>query len=153
MAWGLEVWSRLSLTDEEERVAVCDEDESEERIEQIALCLWGKLLIESYFNPRTMKAVLKNIWKPARGKNREASKARLQLKFEDPRSQKWNQRLNDTGREDMLVDELRAVRVGNEVFTRKKHDSVDENEMGGDEGTGNNSSKTVNLANQAEVAR
>ena len=48
-------------------MVVCDEDESEERIEQIALCLWGKLLTENYFNLGAMKAVLKNIWKPTRG--------------------------------------------------------------------------------------
>jgi len=68
MASGLEaVWGRLTLTEDEEQVIVCDEDELEERIEQIALCLWEKLLMDNYFNPEALKAVLKNVWKPARG--------------------------------------------------------------------------------------
>ncbi|KAJ8443394.1 hypothetical protein Cgig2_018827 [Carnegiea gigantea] len=68
MASGLEeAWSRLTLTEDEEQVIVCDEDESEERIEQIALYLWGKLLTDNYFNPGVLKAVLKNIWKPTPG--------------------------------------------------------------------------------------
>jgi len=39
MASGLEdAWNRLKLTEEEEQV-VCEEDESEELLEQISLCL------------------------------------------------------------------------------------------------------------------
>ncbi|KAJ8429102.1 LOW QUALITY PROTEIN: hypothetical protein Cgig2_023644 [Carnegiea gigantea] len=62
-------------------------------------------------------------WLRAPPKNRDASKAHLQLKFEDPGSQKWHQGLNGTGRKDMLVDEVRAIRVGNEEFKQKKHDT------------------------------
>ncbi|KAJ8435105.1 hypothetical protein Cgig2_001980 [Carnegiea gigantea] len=52
---------------EEEQVVVYEEDESEEPIEKISWCLWGKLLTENFFNPWAMKPVLKNIWKLARG--------------------------------------------------------------------------------------
>ncbi|KAJ8452712.1 hypothetical protein Cgig2_005048 [Carnegiea gigantea] len=68
MASGLEdAWSILKLTEDEEKVIVCEEDEKDERIEQISLGLWGKLFTENYFNPGAMKAVSKNIWKSTRG--------------------------------------------------------------------------------------
>ncbi|KAJ8438434.1 hypothetical protein Cgig2_004544 [Carnegiea gigantea] len=55
MATGLEdVWKKLKLTEEEEEeeetVVVCEQKTLEEKAEQIALCLWRKLLMESYFN-------------------------------------------------------------------------------------------------------
>ncbi|KAJ8435872.1 LOW QUALITY PROTEIN: hypothetical protein Cgig2_028580 [Carnegiea gigantea] len=221
MASGLEeAWSRLTLTEDEEQVIICDEDESEERIEHIALCLWGKLLTDNYFNLGALKAVLKNayfvpplkqtmefakvlgsqlgvflncdeatlycgvdksvnfqveldITKPlrrgirmvVRGKTlwirlgyvklpdlcygcgklghvlkgcdvvgdidsdvstlqygewlraSETAKARLQLKFEDSGTQTRPYGLPALRREDMMVDEIRAIRMGNEVLT------------------------------------
>ena len=49
-ASGLEdAWRRLKLTEDEEKVIVCEEDETDERIEQISLCLWGKLSTKHYF--------------------------------------------------------------------------------------------------------
>ena len=68
MASGLEdAWNHLKLIEEEEHVVVCNEDESDEWLEQIFLCLWGKLLADNYFNGGAMKMVLKNVWKPAKG--------------------------------------------------------------------------------------
>ncbi|KAJ8445804.1 hypothetical protein Cgig2_027885 [Carnegiea gigantea] len=68
MVWGLkDAWSQLKLTEEEEQVIVCEEDESEERLEQISLCLWEKLLTDNYFNGGAMKMVLKNVWKLVKG--------------------------------------------------------------------------------------
>ena len=55
MVTGLEdVWKKLKLTEEEEEeeetVVVCEQNTSEEKAGKIALCLWRKLLTESYFN-------------------------------------------------------------------------------------------------------
>jgi len=39
MPSGLEeAWSRLKLTNEEEQVVVCKEDDSDEKLEEISLC-------------------------------------------------------------------------------------------------------------------
>ncbi|KAJ8453270.1 hypothetical protein Cgig2_008154 [Carnegiea gigantea] len=71
MALGLkDAWDWLKLTEEEEEAVVCVEEESDERLEQISLCLWGRLLTENYFNVGAMKTVMKNIWKPAKGVGR-----------------------------------------------------------------------------------
>ena len=67
IALGLEdAWNRLKLIKEEEQVVVCKDDESDERLEQISLCLWGKLLTDNYFNGGAMTMVLKNVRKPAK---------------------------------------------------------------------------------------
>lgn len=62
-----EAWKNLKLTEEEEEIAIFDGEKSEERAEQIALCLLGRLMTESNFNVGAMKMVLKNIWKPSKG--------------------------------------------------------------------------------------
>ncbi|KAJ8425866.1 hypothetical protein Cgig2_028211 [Carnegiea gigantea] len=68
MATGLkEDWQRLKLTEEEEEIAICDEEILSEKVEQVALCLLGKLHTESYFNPGALKMVLKNAGKPSNG--------------------------------------------------------------------------------------
>ncbi|KAJ8422639.1 hypothetical protein Cgig2_000445 [Carnegiea gigantea] len=64
-------------------------------------------------------------------KNREALKARMQLKFEDPGSQNRNMGLSNHGREDMVMNDEQAVQVGNEVFKRKKQDMVNGRRAGG----------------------
>ena len=56
---GEDAWNHLKLTENEEEVVICEEDESDERLEQISLCLWGKPLTENYFNVGAMKTVLK----------------------------------------------------------------------------------------------
>ncbi|KAJ8429165.1 hypothetical protein Cgig2_030302 [Carnegiea gigantea] len=101
MASGLkEVWSRLSLTEEEEQVVVCDDDKGDE------------------------SSVKEHLEAGLRSNNTEASKAQMQLKFEDVGSKKQNMGLSDHGREDVIVDDTRAVRVGNEVFKPKKQDMM-----------------------------
>ncbi|KAJ8431051.1 hypothetical protein Cgig2_005400 [Carnegiea gigantea] len=68
MAEGLEeAWKRLSLTEEEEAIVVCDDSVPDGQVEQVALCLWGKLLTDNYFNAGAMKNIFKNMWKPAKG--------------------------------------------------------------------------------------
>jgi len=63
-----EVRKRLTLTDEEEKIVICDDDDTpSERVEQVALCLLGKLHTENTFNIGAMKTILKNVWKPAKG--------------------------------------------------------------------------------------
>jgi len=61
-----EAWKRLTLTDEEEKIVICDDDTPSERVEQVALCLLGKPHTENTFNIGAMKTVLKNVWKPAK---------------------------------------------------------------------------------------
>ncbi|KAJ8452109.1 hypothetical protein Cgig2_016690 [Carnegiea gigantea] len=62
-----EEWSRLSLTQEEAKIVEFEEETPAEKVEQIALSLLGKLMMEGSFNARVMKNVLKNIWKPSKG--------------------------------------------------------------------------------------
>lgn len=57
----------MKLTEEEEEAVICDEEELDEKVEQIGLCVWGKLLTKSHFNVDAMKTVLKNVWKAAKG--------------------------------------------------------------------------------------
>ncbi|KAJ8420194.1 hypothetical protein Cgig2_023774 [Carnegiea gigantea] len=58
MASGLEEeWKCLKLTEEEEEIIVCDEEDPSEKAEQVALCLLGKLNTTNYFNLIAMKAV------------------------------------------------------------------------------------------------
>ena len=40
---------------------------SDEKDDQIALCLYGKLLAKKSFNPRAFKTVFRNIWRPDDG--------------------------------------------------------------------------------------
>ena len=62
MAFGLEdEWKHLKLTEEEEEIIVCDEEDPSEKAEQVVLCLLCKLNTTNYFNPDAMKMVLKNI--------------------------------------------------------------------------------------------
>ena len=56
-----DAWNRLTLTGDEEEVAVFEEETPVEKLEEIRLCLWGKLLTSKQFNARAMKTVLKNI--------------------------------------------------------------------------------------------
>ena len=68
MAHDLQLaWQRLTLTDEEEAIVTCEEENSSERAEQVALCLLGKLYTQHKFNVGAMKNVFKNVWKPAQG--------------------------------------------------------------------------------------
>ena len=68
MAEGLQdAWQRLTLTEDENTVVACDDESSTERVEQVALCLLGKLHTENSFNIGAMKTVMKNVWKPAQG--------------------------------------------------------------------------------------
>jgi len=62
-----EAWKNLSLTVKEEQVVlVTDKDDSSTR-ELISLCLLGRLYTTNSFNPRAMKSVLRNVWKPSKG--------------------------------------------------------------------------------------
>ncbi|KAJ8443328.1 hypothetical protein Cgig2_015809 [Carnegiea gigantea] len=68
MASGLEdVRKRLKLTCEEEEIAVFEDEIPAEKIAEIKLCLWGKLLTNKQFNARAIKSILQNIWKPEKG--------------------------------------------------------------------------------------
>jgi len=62
-----DAWQRLSLTEEEETVVICEDDTPSERAEQVALCLLGKLHTVNTFNIGAMKTVLKTVWKPTKG--------------------------------------------------------------------------------------
>jgi len=62
-----EAWNRLTLTGDEEEAAIFEEETPTEKLEEIQLCLWGKLLTNKQFNARAMKVVLKNIWRPEKG--------------------------------------------------------------------------------------
>ena len=51
MASGLkEEWQRLTLTLDEEKIVVVDDEDDNEKDEQIALCLFSRLHIRSSFN-------------------------------------------------------------------------------------------------------
>ena len=68
MASGLdEAWNWLTLTGDEEEATIFEEETPVEKLEEIKLCLWGKLMTTKQFNARAMKMVLKNIWKPEKG--------------------------------------------------------------------------------------
>ena len=60
-------WGRLKLTQGEEEVVVVDEEVPDDRREEIALSLVGKLLSQTNINVTAMKTVFKNIWRPAKG--------------------------------------------------------------------------------------
>ncbi|KAJ8444400.1 hypothetical protein Cgig2_026604 [Carnegiea gigantea] len=61
------VMHRLTLTGAEEEIIVVDDIVSDEKNDQIALCLHGKLLTKKSFNCRVMKTVFHNIWRPNKG--------------------------------------------------------------------------------------
>ncbi|KAJ8429651.1 LOW QUALITY PROTEIN: hypothetical protein Cgig2_001647 [Carnegiea gigantea] len=64
MASGIEeAWQNLTLTADE---ASTDNDK-EDKLEQILLCLLGRLFTDVAFNARVMEIVLSNVWKPAKG--------------------------------------------------------------------------------------
>ena len=68
MVSGLEDACRnLKLTDVKLKVIVFDDDGSDERMEQIALCLYGQFLTEKSFSSKAMKSVFCNIWKLDKG--------------------------------------------------------------------------------------
>ncbi|KAJ8430275.1 hypothetical protein Cgig2_026377 [Carnegiea gigantea] len=68
MASGLEeVCRNLELTEQDADVITFDDEGLEEKLEQIALCLYGRLLMGKKFNAGAIKSVLRNIWKPNRG--------------------------------------------------------------------------------------
>ena len=68
MATGLEEdWKGLQLTEEEATVAEYVEETPKEQLDQISLCLMGKLFIDTFFNVGALKTVLKNVQKPAKG--------------------------------------------------------------------------------------
>jgi len=52
---------RLILTSAEEEIIEPDDLGSDEKDDQIALCLYGKLLTEKSFNLRAMKTIFRNI--------------------------------------------------------------------------------------------
>ncbi|KAJ8421863.1 hypothetical protein Cgig2_009348 [Carnegiea gigantea] len=58
---------QLRLIEEEDEIIDVVDADSEERSAQIVLYLYGKLLTSKSFNPKAMKSILKNIWKPERG--------------------------------------------------------------------------------------
>ncbi|KAJ8434339.1 hypothetical protein Cgig2_019966 [Carnegiea gigantea] len=58
-----DIVQKLQLTELEDEIMYVDDVYSEEKSEQVELCLYGKLLTEKGFNARAMKSVLKNIWK------------------------------------------------------------------------------------------
>ena len=60
-------WQNLRLTEEEEVIVPCEEDNPSERADEVALCLLGKLHTKHKFNIGAMKNVFKNVWKPAQG--------------------------------------------------------------------------------------
>jgi len=62
-----DVWNRLTLAGDEEEAAIFEEEMPAEKLEEIKLCLWGKLMTNKQFNARAMKTILKNIWKPDKG--------------------------------------------------------------------------------------
>ncbi|KAJ8421787.1 LOW QUALITY PROTEIN: hypothetical protein Cgig2_018412 [Carnegiea gigantea] len=62
-----EARKRLSLTAEEDVAVECEDKAANGRSEQIALCLWGNLHTDGYFNVNAMKTVFKNVWKPSKG--------------------------------------------------------------------------------------
>jgi len=57
----------LKLMKEEEAVLEFDEEVDDEKAEQIALSLIGRLYTTNSFNVGAMKSTFKNVWKPARG--------------------------------------------------------------------------------------
>ena len=62
-----EAWKRLKLTEEEDTAVLCEDEDSNDRAEQVALCLLGKLHTANSFNIGAMKTVMKTVWKPAKG--------------------------------------------------------------------------------------
>ena len=48
-------------------MVVAEDEENSKKYEQIALCLLGRLYMDSAFNARAMKSVMLNIWKPVKG--------------------------------------------------------------------------------------
>ncbi|KAJ8440477.1 hypothetical protein Cgig2_013636 [Carnegiea gigantea] len=57
----------FQLTEEEATVVEYVEETPKERLDQVSLCLMGKLFIDTFFNVGALKTMLKNIWKPAKG--------------------------------------------------------------------------------------
>jgi len=62
-----DVYRKLSLTEEEAKKVIFEEDTPVKKVEEIALSLVGSLMTEGRCNNRVMKNVLKNIWKPSKG--------------------------------------------------------------------------------------
>jgi len=62
-----DAWKRLKLTGDEEEAVTFDEETPAEKLEETKPYFWGKLLTNKQFNARTMKMILKNIWKPHKG--------------------------------------------------------------------------------------
>ncbi|KAK1383567.1 CCHC-type domain-containing protein [Heracleum sosnowskyi] len=68
MAEGLEHKLKgLVLTEEEEQIIECDEDEIETIGDQLILCLVGKLLTSNPFSVEAMKNTMKVAWRVANG--------------------------------------------------------------------------------------
>jgi len=68
MAFELEdVMHKLRSTGAEEEIIIADDIEFDEKDNQIALCVYSKLLTEKSFNPRAMKTIFSNIWRPDKG--------------------------------------------------------------------------------------
>ncbi|KAJ8441183.1 hypothetical protein Cgig2_024912 [Carnegiea gigantea] len=59
--------AKLKLTVEEEEILEFEEDVDEEKADQIAPSLIGKLHTVNSFNIGAIKATFKKVWKPARG--------------------------------------------------------------------------------------
>ncbi|KAJ8423958.1 hypothetical protein Cgig2_007562 [Carnegiea gigantea] len=62
-----EEWQNLSLTAKEEQVIIADDEDDSMTNELISLCLLGCLHTTFAFNPRALKSVLRNVWKPSKG--------------------------------------------------------------------------------------
>ena len=62
-----DAWQRLTLTEEEEAVVVCEDETLSDREDQVALCLLGKLHTTHSFNVGAMKTVMKNGWRATKG--------------------------------------------------------------------------------------
>ena len=62
-----EVWQNLRLTADEEQIVIADDTDDNTTDELISLCLLGKLHTQCYLNPRAMKSIFRNLWRPSKG--------------------------------------------------------------------------------------
>ncbi|KAJ8423276.1 hypothetical protein Cgig2_022160 [Carnegiea gigantea] len=73
--WGIKLsGDKQKLTEEEDEVVVCDEEIPNEKREEIAMSLVGKLSTQNSINIKAMKSVFRNIWPTAMGLDRYWSK-------------------------------------------------------------------------------
>ncbi|KAJ8427008.1 LOW QUALITY PROTEIN: hypothetical protein Cgig2_004210 [Carnegiea gigantea] len=68
MSMGLEeAWQHLRLTADEEQIVIADDTDDNTTDELISLCLLGKLHTQCSLNPRAMKSIFQNLWRPSKG--------------------------------------------------------------------------------------